>query len=99
MVDTKKMQLVVGNKVWGEFDSHRKRKNRLYVDGYRSYGGVHTIRLADNVNELNDREWEFILELVKLSRRSNESDEVGSFLSDILVDKLKRIVAENEASK
>ncbi|AIM25769.1 hypothetical protein MEPL4_4c00480 [Melissococcus plutonius] len=55
-----KGRLIMQNKLWGEFDSYEVSGEDVIITGYRSYGGVHTIRVAEpkeksikvNVDEL-----------------------------------------------
>ena len=37
-------KLIIQGKAWGEFEKVKKIKGDVHIDGYRTYGGTHTVR-------------------------------------------------------
>lgn len=59
-------RLIIDRKTWGEFKSAKRSKGNIEISGYRSYEGVHTIRVMERPIELNENQ-QIVLEWLKLN--------------------------------
>lgn len=57
-------RLIIDRKTWGEFKSAKRSKGNIEISGYRSYEGVHTIRVMERPIELNENQ-QIVLEYLK----------------------------------
>lgn len=66
-------KLIVNGKAWGEFEQSsivtgQKNSGNIILSGYRTYGGVHTIRPVEGI-ELNENQ---LIVLETLQKNANQ---------------------------
>lgn len=58
-------KLIIQGKKWGEFVKASIVDNNLYIEGYRTYGGTHTVRGVELPTETNLENLSDIKELLE----------------------------------
>lgn len=64
-------KLIIQGKAWGEFESAKRSKGNIEINGYRSYGGTHTVRMVEQP-QLNENQ-QILLGQLKINAGSNGS--------------------------
>lgn len=72
-------KLIIQGKAWGEFENAKRSKGNIEINGYRSYGGTHTVRMVEQP-QLNENQ-QIVLEWLKANvEQDNASPMCAVFL-------------------
>lgn len=65
-------KLIVNGKAWGEYEQAWTGSDRIEVEGYRTYGGVHTVRPVKNEDSQDDPDYKHLVRIYEKSGRKFE---------------------------